>query len=136
MRGLLRLGCTEDASAEAERIGLQSISEDSADGSRTELAVARGADLWWAAAIDLLIATRRFTRADALVAREYRIAKDEGRAGRLVELSLARATLALQADDETGAGRALAAALRRAARRRIVRPFRDHAPLVATLVRS
>jgi LuxR family maltose regulon positive regulatory protein len=42
----------------------------------------------------------------------------------------------LHAGDEAGASRALAGALRRAARRRIVRPFHDHATLVRTLTHA
>ncbi|WP_213956830.1 LuxR C-terminal-related transcriptional regulator [Variovorax sp. dw_954] len=131
-----RLGRTGDALAEAERIGLLADCDDAAEVHRDELVVPRARDLWWATAIDLLIAVRRMVRADVLITREYRIAKEEGRASRLVELGLARARIALHAGDETGASRALAGSLRRAARRRIVRPFKDHSELVAALTHA
>jgi LuxR family maltose regulon positive regulatory protein len=133
---LLRLGRTADALAEAERIELLAAFDDASEVPRRELGIPRARDLWWATVIDLLIATRRMVRADALVTREYRIAKEEGRASRLVELGLARARLSLHAGDELGASRALAGAVRRAARRRIVRPFKDHSALVAAMMKT
>ncbi|MES2481709.1 MAG: LuxR C-terminal-related transcriptional regulator, partial [Pseudomonadota bacterium] len=136
IRRLLQLGRVDDALAEAERVGLHWGRNDPADAFKGEFAVARLRDLWSMTGIDILIATRRLRRAETLVDREYRIAKDEGRAGRLVELGLVRASLAFQAGDGAAAGRALAGALSRAARRRIVRPFRDQAELVAALARE
>ncbi|HSW19428.1 MAG TPA: LuxR C-terminal-related transcriptional regulator [Ramlibacter sp.] len=136
IRRLIRLGRLDDALAQAERIGLHPDRDDAVEALQAELAVPRFRDLWAATAIDVLIATRRYKRADALVSREYRIAKDDGRAGRLVELGLAKATLALQGGDDAAAGRALAGALSRAARRRIVRPFEEHAALFEALTRA
>jgi LuxR family maltose regulon positive regulatory protein len=133
---LLRLGRTADAIAEAERIDLLADCDDPSEIPRSELTVPSARDLWWATAIDLLIATRRTVRADALITREYRIAKEQGRASRLVELGLARARLSVHAGDEIGASRALAGAVRRAARRRIVRPFKDHSALVVAMTRT
>jgi LuxR family maltose regulon positive regulatory protein len=136
IRRLLQLGRVDDALAEAERVGLHWGRNDPADAFTGEFAVARLRDLWSMTGIDILIATRRLRRAETLVDREYRIAKDEGRAGRLVELGLVKAALAYQAGDGAAAGRALAGALSRAARRRIVRPFRDQAELVSALARG
>ncbi len=136
IRRLLQLARVNDALAEAERVGLHWGRDDPADAFKGEFAVARLRDLWSMTGIDLLIATRRTRRAQTLVDREYRIAKDEGRAGRLVELGLVKAALAFQAGDGAAAGRALAGALSRAARRRIVRPFRDQAELVSALARE
>lgn len=136
IRRLLQLGRLDEAVAEAERVGMQWSRVEPADAFKGEYAVARLRDLWSMTSIDLLIATRRLRRAEALVDKEYRLAKDEGRAGRLVELGLAKAMLAFLAGNGSEAGRALAGAVSRAARRRIVRPFQDRPELLTALIRE
>jgi LuxR family maltose regulon positive regulatory protein len=130
---LLRLGRVNDALAEAERMGLVEEKGKFAEFD-DEALLPRYRDLFAATAIDLYIATRRFRQADALITRELRIARDDGRAARVVELELARAAVAVQGNDIGVAAKNLTSAIRRAAQRRIVRPFHERADTVARLV--
>jgi LuxR family maltose regulon positive regulatory protein len=90
--------------------------------------------LFVATEIDLCIAGGRHRRAEMLIAEEIRLAKADGRTARLVELALARAVIASQAHQPAAANRHLTQAVTLAAPRGIVRPFRDHAKAIASLV--
>ncbi|MBT2301903.1 hypothetical protein J7E70_15685 [Variovorax paradoxus] len=134
VRRLLELGRPADAAAEGERIGLPA--DWSTDNPAAQAIVPRLRDLYAMASIELLLAAGRHKRADELATREYRTAKDEGRAARLVEIGLLRAAIAHQQEDDSAASRAMAGALSRAARRGIVRPFEMHAQLLAGLMNA
>ena len=128
---LVRLGRLEEARAEATLIGLGSGESRAAivglDVPRTRECVA-------AAEIDLLIAGGQLKQAEALIAEETRLARKEGRAARLVELALCETAVAVCSHHAPTATKHLVRAVSLAARRRILRPFRDRAELIAGLV--
>lgn len=132
VRRLLRLGRYEEATAEAARIGLaidMPIAVPKAVG-----AVARSRDAFLAAAIDLHIAGGQARQAESLIVEETRLARAEGRAGRLVELALAETAIAVKDGNHVAGNRHLTRAVTLAASRGIVRPFDDHAAEIAVLV--
>ncbi len=131
---LLCLGKLDDAMAEAAHIGLDICQADVGDHYVEEMSIPRFRDLHAATTIELLIATRRFKQADALIAKEAILAKDDGRVARLVDLGLAKMAIAMHMNNPLAATKELALAVGRAARRRIVRPFHDRAAVVANLV--
>jgi len=131
---LLCLGRLEDALAEARHAGWQPGQQPLQALARDELAIPRFRDLLAATQIELHLATRQLKQAEALIAHELPIAQDEGRAARLVELSLARLVIAMNQNQPAKAAKALTQAIGWAARRRIVRPFQDHAAVIANLV--
>ena len=134
IRRLLRLGRTDEALLEAAQIGLSA--EKSADvrlaAGAHESASSR--DLWTAAEIELAIAAGRIKQAAVLVAEQTRLAREQGRSARLVELALDEAAMSLCTHNPAPAGRHLIRAVTLAARRRHIRPFRDRAELIAGLV--
>ncbi|MDP3294784.1 MAG: LuxR C-terminal-related transcriptional regulator [Nevskia sp.] len=69
-----------------------------------------------------------------LIAEETRLAKQDGRIARLVELALAETTIAICSHNPQPAARHFVRAIGLAARRRIIRPFRDRAETIAGLV--
>lgn len=131
---LLVLGRLEDALIEAARIGLSPEETGHCPASTAELQIPRCRDTVAATLIDLLIATRRFKQASVRLDHESRLARKEGRFSRLVELGLAQMTVQLQCDNKLAATRELIAALRLAAPRCIVLPFKKHAKSIAILV--
>lgn len=134
VRRLLHLGRLKEALVEAQAVGL------GADGARgplpdaTQMMQPRFRDLHAATALDLLMAATRYREADALIEQEIALARHDGRMARLVELGLARMTIYLQVGDVRHATKELSQAVSRAAPRSIVRPFRDQAAAIATLV--
>lgn len=131
---LIRLGRLDEARMEAARLGL-SCDESERPASLPEWAdIARCRDLFAATEIELCIALGRHKRAELLIADEVAAAKADGRAARLVELALAEAVIAGQAQRVSEANRHLTRAVTLAARRGIVRPFRDRAKAIADLV--
>jgi len=134
VRRLVRLGRLQEALDAAARIGLTAEALASQGNAADEFGKLRYRDLRAASAIDLLVATRRFKQAESMIEEEIRTAQADGRTARLVELGLAKVEIAMHAGNATAAARELAFAVSRAARRQIVRPFRDRAAIVAGLV--
>ncbi len=144
---LVRLGRLEDALAEAVQIGLSAGQTAAVGGGQivapisesTRLALQglespHARDLYAAAEIDLLIAAGQLRQANLLIADETRIARQEGRIARLVELALAEMATANCSHNPQPAARHFVRAIGLAARRRIIRPFRDRAETIAGLV--
>lgn len=130
---LIRLGRLDEARIEAARLGLSGDEQERA--ALPEWAdIARCRDLFAATEIELCIALGRHKRAELLIADETAAARADGRAARLVELALAEAVIAGQAQRVPEANRHLTRAVTLAARRGIVRPFRDRARAIADLV--
>jgi LuxR family maltose regulon positive regulatory protein len=134
VRRLLRLGNIPDAITEASRIGIRL---DAA--IRVPLlisSVPRNVDAYLAAAIDLHINTGMTRNVESLIVEESRHARHEGRACRLVELALTEAGIAVQKGNLTVGNRHLTRAITVASTRSIVRPFDDHAEIIAQLVQE
>ncbi|MES2682036.1 MAG: LuxR C-terminal-related transcriptional regulator [Pseudomonadota bacterium] len=131
---LIRLGRLDDAQTEAENVGLLLEGSERRAAPRDGEETARSQELAQAARIDLLIALGRLKPAELLIAEEIALAKRDGRYARLVELSLCEAVVAGVSHNTQLAVRHLTRAVSLAARRRIVRPFRDRAEMIAGLV--
>ncbi len=131
---LVRLGRLDDALAEGAHIGLGASGSEPRTASIEGLETARAADLYSAAQIDLLIAAGQLRHAEALIAAESRIARQDGRNARLVELALAEMAVAICSHNPQPAARHFVRAVGLAARRRVLRPFRDRAETIAGLV--
>ncbi len=135
-RRLVRLGRVEEAVEEAGRAGLKLDTPEVTLHASIGGDVARCRDLVFALAIDVAIATGHLRQAEVLMVEEVRRATAEGRSARLVELALDDATIMVQTGKLQAGSRHLSRAVRLAARRRIVRPFHEHADAIATLVES
>ncbi|MBS0370491.1 MAG: hypothetical protein JSS57_14960 [Proteobacteria bacterium] len=133
---LLRLGRLPEAMAEARGLGLGP--EGAADGvpGPRAMGIPLFRDLYVATAIDLDIATGRIKPAEAAIAGALKLAAAEGRAARQVELMLAKARIALCREAPAAATKEVFLAVGIAARRRILRPFRDQAPLLAAILNN
>ena len=131
---LLRLGRLQDAQDEAAQIGLGRSGSESRGTMLEQLETARAREWYVAAEIDLLIATGHLKQAELLIAQETQAAKHDGRIARLVELALCETAIALCSHHPQVAARHLSRAVSYAAKRRIVRPFRDRAELIAGMV--
>lgn len=129
---LVRLGRIEEAQAEGAHIGLGQAGGGAA--RIAELDSPRARELYVSAEIDLLIAIGQLRQAEPLIAEETRLAKQDGRIARLVELALCDTALAVCSHNPQPATRHLVRAVGLAARRRILRPFRDRGELIAGLV--
>ena len=127
---LVRLGRLEEARAEATLIGLG----DARGGVIAGVDVPRTRECVAAAELDLMIAGGQLKQAETLIADETRLARKEGRVARLVELALSEAAVAVCSHHAQSATRHLVRAVSLAARRRILRPFRDRGELIAGLV--
>jgi LuxR family maltose regulon positive regulatory protein len=131
VRRLLRLGRLADAVAEGERVGLES--EELKQGA-SALAIARARDLRTAAILELAVARGEVRMAETLIVEEFRIARTDGRIGRMVELILTEMDLAFHVGNGAAASRHLMRAVSLAASRTIVRPFLDHTSVIVALV--
>lgn len=131
---LLRLGALPEAIEEGRNLGLGPMKDCGAGPDAKMIAIASFRDLFAATAIDLDIATGQIKVAEAAVGRELKLARSEGRAARQVELMLAQARIAMCRSEPAAAMRELVLAIGLAARRRIVRPFRDQGALIASIV--
>lgn len=127
---LLRLGRVEEALAEAAQIGLGGGVMPRLEG----LELPRARDLFSAAQIDLALASGQLKQAETLVAEATRLARAEGCIARQVELALCELAIAVCSHNPQPATRHLTRAVSLAARRRILRPFRDRGELIAGLV--
>ncbi|WP_428313333.1 LuxR C-terminal-related transcriptional regulator [Hydrocarboniphaga sp.] len=134
IRRLLRLGRSDEALAEAAQIGLvpERGYESFRLAERDSIACMRS--LVAAVQIELDIVGGRLKQATALIAEETRLARADGRYGRLVELALDEAAVSLCSHNPAPAARHLARAVGLAAKRRYLRPFRDRGEMVAALV--
>ena len=131
IRRFIRLGRVEEAKLEAEHIGLRRRNAE----LDTETAVSWVLrDLVAATETDLLIALGRLKPASELVTAEILRARSDGRAARMVELSLDEAAISLCSHNATLAARRLRHAISLAARRQYSRPFLDRPELIAALV--
>lgn len=131
---LVRLGRLDDALAEGAHIGLDIRHPERRETGLQGLEVPATRDLYAAAEIDLLIAAGQLRQAEALIAEQTRLARKDGRMARLVELALAETALAVCSHNPQPATRHLVRAIGLAAKRRILRPFRDRAELIAGMV--
>lgn len=136
IRRLLCLGRLKEALDEAARIGLDLEGDQMTPHHNKEFAKPRYRDLYRATVIDLLIATHRFRQAESLIKEETEIARTDGRAARLVDLELTRMAIEIRTGNLPAASRELISAVRRAARRKILRPFRDHGDILAGLLNN
>ncbi|MEC7762124.1 MAG: LuxR C-terminal-related transcriptional regulator [Pseudomonadota bacterium] len=121
----------EEAKIEVGRIGLdlatgQVMTEDDS--------LPRSAELYAATAISILSASGDARRAKLLIERETASAKEDGRMGRLIELDLASMELAVRINDYAVARRHLLSAVRAAAPRGAVQPFRTVRASIARLL--
>lgn len=127
---LVRLGRLDEAQAEGAHIGIGATGAAAIEGLDTP----RARELYTAAEIDLLIAAGQLKQAEVLIAEETRLAKKDGRIARLVELALCETAVAICSHHPQPATRHLTRAVSLAARRRILRPFKDRGELIAGLV--
>ena len=91
-------------------------------------------DLFISTKIEWHLAQRHYSQLELLVDAEYRLAQNEGRIGRLIELGLTKAAIFKNTGRSRLAEQELALAVSQAARQRIVRPFIDQADTVSSLV--
>ncbi|MGQ0698480.1 MAG: LuxR C-terminal-related transcriptional regulator [Panacagrimonas sp.] len=131
---LVRLGRLDDALAEGTQIGLTAHGAERRGSAIEGLETARARELYAAAEIDLLIAAGQLKQAETRVGEETRVAKKSGNVARLVELALNEATIAVCSQNPSPATRHLTRAVGLAARRSILRPFRDRGEMLAGLV--
>jgi LuxR family maltose regulon positive regulatory protein len=131
---LIRLGRLDDALSEGATIGLSALGLDPRQAAIEGMEVARAADLYAGAQLELLIAAGQLRHAESLIGAETRLARAEGRHARLVELALAEMAVAICSHNPQPAARHFVRAVGIAARRRILRPFRDRAETIAGLV--
>jgi len=136
IRRLIVLGRKELAIAEGIRIGLVTDTSGQPNATPPTSSIAHLQELLDVARIDLLVAGGRLAQAENALTYEANKAKASGSMGTLVELELARASLALRSDKPHMAVRHMTRAIGIAAPRRILRPFDDHAEIVAALVRE
>lgn len=132
IRRLLQLGNVPDAITEASRIGIRLDAAISIPPAIS--GVARNVDAFLAATIDLHIKTGMNRNVEGLIIEESKRARHEGRAGRLVELALTEAGIAVQKGNLPLGNRHLTQAITIASTRNIVRPFDDNADIIAQLV--
>lgn len=131
IRRLAALGRVREATTEASRLRI-----DLATGRMPghEDQPPRVRELLAATAIDLLVATKSDARAETLIETELRLAREEGRVGRQIELELACLELDWRNNRLDCARRRLVKALRQAAPRRVVRPFAERIAAVAAVM--
>lgn len=124
---LLRLGRLDGALEEAKRMGISADAVSDEHCALTNFLINQTLS-------DLDIAQGRLAQADARIVKSLELAKAQGRAGHLVELSLQQMTSALRGTNPENGIRYLTRAISYAAKRRYIRPFRDRADLIASLV--
>ncbi len=134
VRRLLHLGLLTEALAEAGRMGLGPEAGRIREPDADALAISHYHDLFTATAIDLHIVAGEFKQAEILIAECIPVAQADGRAARLVELGLAKATIAMRRGNSRVATRELILAISTATQGHIVRPFLDRAETVVELV--
>jgi len=131
---LLHLGRVKEALAEASRIGLVRSDGQISVADSGEPMLPRYREIRMAAAIDLMLAGKHYKEVGALIAAEMDAAQADGRISRMVELGLAKATLAMHRGHAAAAAKELARAVSHATQGHVMRPFRDQAGVVAALI--
>lgn len=124
---LLRLGRLDGALEEAKRMGISANIISDKQFAVTNFLIDQTLS-------DLDIAQGRLAQANARINKSIDLAKAQGRAGHLVELSLQQMTVALRGPNPENGSRFLTRAISYAAKRRYIRPFRDRADIIAGLV--
>ena len=124
---LLRLGRLDGALDEARRMGLSADAISEKHCAITNFLIDQTLS-------DLDIGQGRLVQAEARIAKAIELAKAQGRAGHLVELSLQQMTCAMRGTNPENGTRYLIRAISYAAKRHFIRPFRDRADLIAGLV--
>lgn len=130
----IALGRLEEAETEAQLIGMDcsyALSEQPHPGQQI---IPKFREVWSATLQKLLIASRQLKTAEILLARDLPAAKRDGLNARVVELELASASVSHHLGKTSAAGKSMVAAVRRAARRRILRPFFDYRDVVQQIV--
>lgn len=131
MRRLAVLGRVREAVLEANRLRID-LAAGRMPGQEDHTPRVR--ELIAATAIDLLVATKCDGKAEALIESELKLARDEGRVGRQIELELAYLELDWRNDRLDCGRRRLVRALRQAAPRGIVRPFAERITAIAAIM--
>lgn len=131
IRRLVVLGRTREAMIEAGRLRID-LATGRMPGQDDQIPRIR--ELIAATAIDLLVATNGDARAEALIEAELRLAREEGRVGRQIELELACLELDWRNDRLDCGRRRLVRALRQAAPRKVVRPFAERIAAIAAIM--
>lgn len=132
---LITLGRLEDASAEADRAGLDpTLPATRRDGAGSVLGCAHLDALIGLTKVELLVASGRFKSAETQMAQELRNAKGANCIASQVQLALAAADIAVRTSQPAQAVRHLTRAISLSAPRNIVRPFQDRAAVLAAVV--
>lgn len=131
---LVRLARLDDALAEGAQIGLGTQGAESRGRVIEGLEIEHARALYAAAGIDLLMAAGQLKQAESRIAEESAAARACGNHARLVELALAEAAIALCSHHPQSATGHLVRAVSLAAKRGILRPFRDRREMIAGLV--
>lgn len=126
---LLRLRRIDDAQSEAAKIGIVAGAEFTIINT---LPLCRF--LLVQTQIEIDIATGRLHQAEARIAEETVAAREQGRCGHLVELALCEMAISMSGSNPSAAVRHFTRAVRYAAKRRYLRPFRDRVELIASIV--
>lgn len=131
-RRLLSLDLLDEALIEASRMSLHP--ERPLSLPKTAMSTARNRDAYLATAVDLYISMGNLRSAEALIAKESKLARSEGRMLRQVELALSEMEIAIKKGNPQQGKRSFTRAVTLAASRQIVRPFDDHSNTVARIV--
>lgn len=131
IRRLLRLGRREDAENEAATLGLN---PDQPATLPTWAQGPRSRDIVLSTLIDLQVSAGRGRTVASLIADQIDAAKADGRVSRQVDMTLMETLVEISENRHVAAARHLIRAIALAAPRRIVRPFRDLALVLAVLV--
>jgi LuxR family maltose regulon positive regulatory protein len=131
---LITLGRLDDASAEADRAGLD-LSPRALRGSTSPVPGCAHLDaLIEATQIEWLVASGRYKQAETLMAEALRQAQATHCVATQVQLALAAADVAVRTAQPAQAVRHLTRAVSLSAPRNIVRPFQDRAAMLAAVV--
>lgn len=128
---LLRLGRLEDAQAEAELAGLGRDKPPAVAQSSARVRM-----LHALTRIELAIASGQHRQAAPLINTQTRLARDQGCSAQLLDLALSDMSLALATQKAAQATKHLVRAIGLGAKRGILRPFRERAELIASLVNN
>ena len=131
IRRLLRLGRIADAHTEAATLGLD---PDHPSDLPNWAQGPRGQDVVLSTLIDMQVSAGRGRAVSALISAQFQMAKAGNRVARQVDLGLMEALMEIGENRPIIAARHLVRAIALAVPRRIVRPFRDLAPALATLI--
>ncbi|MDN5938243.1 MAG: LuxR C-terminal-related transcriptional regulator, partial [Salinisphaera sp.] len=132
VRRYLRLGRVDDAVQEARAMGLKAWRKKNGLVPGAEFPRTRA--LLAITEADLAIARGHLKSAQAIVEQEQTTARRQGRWGDVVELALLQMSVCLCSHNPEPAARHFTRAVGSAAKRRILRPFKERADLIAGLV--